>query len=440
MKIRDKYSFKIFNFRRCDIGGGLGKLLGAYKRISRFFLKLRGVSEDDVAYKRIVSGEAWEDFCDTLKSAGASVLGMDSPKDPVTQAEGYRYLSRLIRAGLEGFVEYADPAFPVLRRMVHETVKIGADNPDNVYLNAAVRGEYDYIIEGKRNSINFLGFSTQQGNYGDKEGLPATGFLDGADLALEEDGSFSVRVSTKKQTGNWLPMEPETNLLIVRQTYLDREHEIPAELSIRRVTAGGEPRDDGGPQGAAPGSAEAPTSASPAAEAPAPLTPAKLVEGLDTASKLVAGASFLFARWAKQFKVHTNELPQMPPEVSNAAGGDPKIAYYHSYWRLAPDEALIIEVTPPSCEFWNFQVNNHWMESLDYRYFPIHVNAHSAVYEKDGSVKIVVAHKNPGCPNWLTTAGHPCGTMLFRWVKADSHPQPKTRVVKTEALSKELGK
>jgi hypothetical protein len=62
------------------------------------------------------------------------------------------------------------------------------------------------------------------------------------------------------------------------------------------------------------------------------------------------------------------------------------------------------------------------------------------VYEKDGSVKIVVAHKDPGCPNWLTTAGHPCGTMLFRWVKADSHPQPKTRVVKTEALSKELGK
>jgi hypothetical protein len=130
----------------------------------------------------------------------------------------------------------------------------------------------------------------------------------------------------------------------------------------------------------------------------------------------------------------------MPPEISNAAGGDPKIAYYHSYWRLAPDEGLIIEVTPPSCEFWNFQVNNHWMESLDYRYFPIHVNAHSAVYEKDGSVKIVVAHKDPGCPNWLTTAGHPCGTMLFRWVKADSHPQPKTRVVKTEALSKELGK
>ena len=416
LKIYDEYSINIFNYRRCIIGGGFGKILGLYKRISRFFLRLSGTTEEDLAYKHLVSGRAWEEFCDTLKGAGASVMGMDSPKDPVAQAEGYRYLSRLIRAGLEGFVEYADPVFPVLRRMVHETVKMGADNPDNVYLNAAVSGEYEYVIAGKRNSIRFLGFSTQKGNYGDKEGLPATGFLDGADLAVETDGSFEVRVSAAKKPGNWLPMEPETNLLIVRQTFLDREREVPAELTIRRVIEDGVPGD----------------ALTPHPLTPAPLSPEKITEGLDTASKLVAGASLLFARWAKQFRRHTNELPQMPPEISIAAGGDPKIAYYHSYWRLAPEEALVIEVKPPKCEFWNFQLNNHWMESLDYRYFPIHVNAHSAAYEEDGSVRIVVAHTDPGCPNWLTTAGHSCGTMLLRWVKAENHPQPRTRVVNTK--------
>ena len=52
-----------------------------------------------------------------------------TPQDPFSQAEGMRYLTRLTRAGLEAFVEYTDPAFPVLRRMVHETVKMGADNP-----------------------------------------------------------------------------------------------------------------------------------------------------------------------------------------------------------------------------------------------------------------------------------------------------------------------
>lgn len=36
--------------------------------------------------------------------------------------------------------------------------------------------------------------------------------------------------------------------------------------------------------------------------------------------------------------------------------------------------AQVVEANPPPCKFWNFQLNNYWMESLDYRYFPIHVN------------------------------------------------------------------
>ncbi len=50
----------------------------------------------------------------------------------------------------------------------------------------------------------------------------------------------------------------------------------------------------------------------------------------------VGGASLLFARWAKGFKKHVNQLPQFDPETSNAAGGDESIIYYHSYWKLEP--------------------------------------------------------------------------------------------------------
>lgn len=372
-------------------------------------LRWRGMTGESRSAKRIVSGKTWEEFCDTLKAAGAAVSGMSSPKDTLNQAEGYRYLSRLLRAGLEAFVEYSDPKAPVLRRMVHETVKIGADNPDNYYLNAAISGEFEYLITGSRGTVHFLGFSTQKGNYGQGRGLPPTGFLDASDMEIDKDGRFEIHVSCDKKPGNWLAMEPDTGTLIVRQTFLDKKTEKIAQLNIERM--GVENR-------------------------PSPVTAEGIDKGLITAGNLVAGASLMFSKWANNFRKSTNKLPMMDPEISNAAGGDPKIVYYHSYWDLGQDEVLVIEVKPPECEHWNFQLNNHWMESLDYRYYTIHVNKHTAEYRKDGSVMIVVAHEDPGHPNWICTAGHSCGTMCLRWIKASSCPEPKTRVAKIHELDK----
>src|SRR5690606_28785408 len=161
--------------------------------------------------------------------------------------------------------------------------------------------------------------------------------------------------------------------------------------------------------------------------------------GLTQSGALVLGASALFAAWTEGFQQHTNQLPRFSPATSLAFGGDPNIAYYHSYWRLEPDQALVIEAPIPECDAWNFQLNNHWMESLDYRYLQIHVNKHSAKYLPDGSVRIVVAHTDPGVPNWITTAGHDRGTMCFRWIRATEHPEPRTRVVRLADLRAELG-
>ena len=129
-----------------------------------------------------------------------------------------------------------------------------------------------------------------------------------------------------------------------------------------------------------------------------------------------------------------NQLPRFDDRTALVAGGDPNIVYYHSYWRLAPDEALVIEATPPECDTWNFQLNNHWMESLDYRYFTISVNKHTAKLEPDGSVRVVVAHADPRVANWIRTCGHARGTMCWRWIRAKEHPQPRTRVVKLAEL------
>ena len=385
-------------------------LIGAVdgvRRAQKLWMKLRGRTPEGVSVQRIVGGESWEEFCDTLKAAGASLRFPGAPQDAFSQAEGYRYLSRLLRAGLEGFVEDADPLAPVLKRVVHETVKMGADNPDNHYQNASISGACEYRITGNRGTVSYLAFGTQAGHYGQGGGMPPTGFVEASALALDPSGDFTLAVSCERRPGNWLPMRPETGLLIVRQTFLDRRTERLASLRIERID---------GPH------------------RPAPLTPQQVDEGLRSAGTLVAGASLLFAKWARDFQAHSNALPRFDQEVSNQAGGDPNIAYYHSHWKLGPDEALVIEVTPPRCEHWNFQLDNYWMESLDYRYFTIHLNKHSAVADAGGAVRLIVAHCDPGVPNWITTAGHTQGTMCFRWVRAEAHPVPRTRVVKLAEL------
>lgn len=394
----------------------MNNLLFAFLRVLKFFkklgLKLSGKTEDDIHKQRIVSGKSWEEFCDQLKLAGTVLKYSGTPRDAFSQAEGLRYLTRLTRAGLEAFVEYADPAFPVLRRMVHETVKMGADNPDNYYFNAQISGEYEYKISGNRNTVDYIGFFTQNGSYGTTGGLAPCGQLEGNDLLLEKDGSFEIILSKEKRGKNWLKIEDETGLLMVRQTFLNRFEEVAAELEIKNLNG---------------------------QKAPAPLSPKMIDEGLKMASMFVAGAPLLFARWAKGFQKHPNQLPQFDPAVSNAAGGDKNIIYYHSYWNLAKDEALVITVNPPECESWNFQLNNYWMESLDYRYFTICVSKGNAFYEKDGSIRIVVSHQNPGVENWIDTCNHDEGTMCWRWYRLAEQSkavEPNCKVVKIEELMK----
>ena len=363
---------------------------------------------EESSHDRLMSGKSWDDFCDALKGAGQTILAEGSPSSSLDRAEGFRYLSRLTRAALETFVEYADPLAPVLHRPVHETAKIGADNPDNYYQHASLSGEHDYVIRGQRGTIHYLDFATQSAGVASSGDSEQGGHLDATTLDIDDEGRFEIQVSCLEKPGNWLRMTPDTNAVIVRQTYQDRSNEIPADLTIERI--GGDGR-------------------------PTPLTAASLDQRLAQAGGLVVACSSLFSGWAEGFQSHSNQLPKFDDSISMGAGGDPNICYYHSYWELGPEDALVIDVMPPECKSWNFQLDNHWMESLDYRFNTIHVNKHTAQYADDGSLRIVVAHDDPGVSNWINTVGHAQGTMCFRWIRASEHPQPQTRVMKRSEVA-----
>jgi hypothetical protein len=365
----------------------------------------------DEKIQRVIDGRAWTEFCRALEAAGQTILREGTPATPLDRAEGLRYLTRLLRAGLDANLEHGDPRFPHFHQLSNETVKIGNDNPDNIYWNCKISGQYEYKLTGLRGSVPYVSLCTKGGGY-EKDGtMTPHGQLDGRDMKINADGSFEIAVSCEPRPGNWLPMKPETNQLMIRITFGDRSQETPATFAIERVGASGVPQ----------------------------LDPAALEDTLQRTVGFVRGTANLFVDWMTgRYATHVNQLPSDDQKTCQAVGGDAQIHYLQSRWQLAEDEALWIRPTRiPECAFWNFQLSNFWMESLDYRYARIHTNKVVAHYEPDGSVRIVVAHRDPGprFKNWLTTCGHTSGGMLFRWVEAKEFPPVETRVVKLSELN-----
>src|SRR5262245_25468284 len=350
----------------------------------------------------VLSGQAWADFCRALEKAGDVILRDKAPATPLDRAEGYRYLTRLVREMLYATVENADPDFPRLHEL--DRVKIGADNPDNVYLSANIRGDRTYRITGTRGTIAYFSIGSKANRYAKDGTMASTGELSDRDLVVDADGTVEIIVSATPHDKNWLPLAPDSTSLVVRQTYLDRTAETPGRWHIEQI--------DGPPQ-------------------PKELDPAFLAKALKRAALSVHGTAATFAYWAETFMSRPNELPDFGQDMFQRAGGDPEIFYLHGYWTLEPGQAWVIETEVPDCPYWNFQLSNWWMESLDNER-RITVNKHTA--ELDGDrLTIVVAPTDPGWGNWIDTCGHTSGTALLRWLGATTHPIPRCRVIDLEA-------
>ena len=351
------------------------------------------------------AAELWSAFCQQLDQAGQLIMHRASaPKTPLDRAEGLRYLTRLLRLGLEMNLEHADPDFPVFYAASHATAKIGADNPDAIYHNATIDGRNEYRITGHRGTIDYFSIGSKANRYHIDGTMATTGELRGPDLRADPQGRLEIIASATPRQGNWLPLAHDSTMILVRQFHLDREHETKGEFQIERI---------GGPA------------------APAPLNPASTAKALTQAARFVHGTADTFMRWSELFMQHPNEMPALSQDLFRKGGGDPRITYIHGYWSLAPDEALIIDTPVHDCPYWNFQLDNWWMESLDYRYHSVTVNQHTAQRNPDGSVTFVVSPRSLGFGNWMNTNGHLQGTSLLRWVDT---PEPTALTTKVQRI------
>jgi len=167
----------------------------------------------------------------------------------------------------------------------------------------------------------------------------------------------------------------------------------------------------------------------PAHAAPAPLGDAEV------AARLRAVTNFLrelLAITPLPDSATPNSIAEVWAVPEATYGWAAKDAHYAmGSFELADDERLVITGRSPDCAYWGCMLWNPFMQTFDYRYQRIGVNGEQAVYEPDGSWKLVIAARDPGHPNWLSTAGHRKGVIFFRWFLAQETPETPTAAVES---------
>jgi hypothetical protein len=358
---------------------------------------------------RLASGAAWESFCESLKAAGRTILA-ESPDHPVDRAEGVRYLTRLTRLAFRLAIEYHDSTAPELIKYMDDTQKFGVDNPDQDYLWARISGKHSYRLSGTRGACPYLGFGVYAGAAAGGR-RRTVGHWNANDFPPGPDGRLDVVLSAREHAGHWIRLSEDANTLQVRQLFLDRAREPAPQLRIECL-------DRVGP--------------------PPPLSPERVAHGLLRAAGQIEGTLRMFIELTKQWAKAPNVMHPRDDSMSEQSFGNPDFYYSGGFWRLAPGEALVFEWTPPECVYWALLVCNYWAESLDFRYRPVSVNKAQARYRPDGSVRLVLAERDPGLPDatWLDTEGHREGTLTLRYVLANEYPIPAPRVVRLAELER----
>lgn len=351
---------------------------------------------------------AFGELLDTLRDLDRSFLEGDrAVVDDRHVADGYRQILTTLGVALDTYL-FADPSRP---RFVDTNTPFrrdrrwGGDNTDCYYALCAIDPTRRYRISGNRGDSVYFSVTAYNepapGAWSDK----VVAIVRDTDVEYDESGGFSFDLG---------PL-PEGVVLLTRDYQAD-------PLTGRRIDWQVEAYD-----------------------APEPVRH----DSAETAAALRASAAWLrtmFAIIPLTVGVRSDDAHALGHEVAQRANelgapyqvGDANFgwsardaAYSFGSFVLEDDEALVITHRPPTCRFWNFVVWNQFMATHSADDARCSVNGTQAVPDSDGSVTIVVAHRQLEHPNAVSTVDYPRGNLAFRWFLADEVPAPPdVRLVK----------
>jgi len=402
------------------MAAGLGTLLGASGAGEALAAQHEGGGATPTA-----AGQAMHGLLDTIREVEATWLRPEMGfSDPALVAEAERAIAHILWTGLNHFLE-ADPDRPVFTRYVTPDRKLLGCNPDAIYYFAPIRDDKSYRVTGNIGAATFTSFTIEQGSDQGRGAKGSTAAISDMEMEIAPDGSYEIHVGPRKPArGNWLQVKQGASQITTR-------HYHEARQSVGTV-----------PERLVPIHIEALD--------PDPLRP----YGGDAraAERLTWVANYVRDHCAMTFGALNPNRPQAmgwvsttpnvftdPGQWASSAGenayGNTHAWYGSAPFLLAEDEALVITGRFPACRFANVVLWNDFMQAFDYRSRRCSLNRNQVSYEADGSYRIVIAHRDPGVPNWLDTEGRSRGNVYWRYIFPSEKPErPRTELVKLSSL------
>ena len=301
--------------------------------------------------------------------------------------EGLRVLGRVTALCSELSLD-VDAEQPFFFAMSTEARLVGGVNPDGVYPLAMIDGRHRYRVSGSRGTTAYLGFQVLAGVGLTPRWMAA--YVSDRDLNLRADGTFSLVFAADEPSaaeldgGTWVAIPEDASSILTREYIADRANEIPGDFTIEPLDAPPRP--------------------------PIP-TDAVIAEQLTSMAWTIAKLTTLHRTIKPELLETPNVLVTQEAAQLGSADTTPDNLYMIGTFRLAPEEALVIEFVPPNTRYWTVTLENIWHECIDPHRRRSSITNAAAVADGDGKVRIVIAATDPGVDNWLDTGSRHRGFM-----------------------------
>ena len=368
------------------------------------------------------SQAAFAELLATLGEVGDRFAGPEwGLTDPADVAEGLRVVMHHLGTGIETQLE-DDAAHPVFRAIVTPWRKALGDNADARYHDAPVHPAGTYRVRGRTGGAVYVSFTVEAGAEGGAFPSGTVGVLNDTGFDVAPDGSFEITVGGPPRDRAWLPLAPDASRLTVRH-YWEAERS-PWRPPVPDLGLDIEPVDGEGDVPAAPA---APTDVTVAAAIRRMATYVRS-RTLESMARPGEGDPPAFVSRLP----HVFPVPVTPGAHALAAAD---AAYSMAPYVLGPDDALVMRVRWPECRCANVSLWNRQLQTFDYLRHPVSLNRAQAQAGPDGLVTMVIAHRDPGVPHWLSTEGRPFGLVFWRFMLPEGPiAAPTAEVVPLDAV------